>query len=132
MLGQLAQGIVEGNKIAGSLVRHLLGGRDIDDADTTSVGSLLPLPRDVDQDVPHQPGGHRHEMGAVLPADVLPPQQADERLVDQSRGLEDVPWTFTPEAPASDLAKLGLNEWHERFECRGAALLPGHEQARDL
>ncbi len=71
-------------------------------------------------------------MGTVLPADVLPPQQPDERLVHESCGLEDVPWTFTPEAPSSNLAKLSLHERHERVERQGGALPPGHEQARDL
>ena len=51
-------------------------------------GPFGPASGNVDQDVPHQPGRHRQEVGAVLPTDVPPVQQADERFVHQGRCLK--------------------------------------------
>jgi hypothetical protein len=79
------------------LRRGLLGLRDIHDADATPVGTFCPASGQVDQDVPHQAGRHRQEVGTVLPIDVPPVQQANERFVNQGRGLKDMHGTLAPE-----------------------------------
>jgi hypothetical protein len=44
MLSQLPQSVIERDQILGAILCYVLCGREIDDADTASVGSFRPLP----------------------------------------------------------------------------------------
>ena len=67
-LGQFPQRVVYRHEVTGAVGRRgLLGLRDIHDADATPVGTFCPASGQVDQDVPHQAGRHRQEVGSVLP-----------------------------------------------------------------
>ena len=96
----------------------MLGFADIHDPDAGSIGILRSPPREVHKDISHQPRRHCDEVGTVLPTDILPIQQAYERLVDEGRCLKDVSWTLAPEVPTSKLTKLRFDEWDELVECR--------------
>ena len=71
-------------------------------------------------------------MGTVLPTDVLPVQQANERFVHEGRCLKHVAGTLAPEIPAGKLAKLRVDERYELVESGTVAFSPGDEQFRDL
>ena len=132
-LGQLPQGVVYRDQVAGAVRRVAPSASAmINDADLPSIATLRAPAGDVHQDVAHQPGRHRHEMGAVLPADVLPVHQANERFVHQGRCLKHMARTLAAEIPAGKPAKLRFDERYELVEGRIVPFPPGHEQLRDL
>ena len=131
-LGQCAEGVIYRHEITGAIGRHMVRRPDVHDLDAAPIATFLPPAGDVNEDVPHQPRRHRDEVGPVLPAHVAPVHQADERFVHQGCGLKHVPRTLAPEVPASQLAKLRVDERHELVEGRIVSFSPGDEQLRDL
>ena len=105
----------------------MIGCRDIDDPDTATVGTFRASAGHVHQDVPHQPRRHGQEVRTVLPTDVLPVHQADERFVHQGSRLKHMAGTLAPEVPASKLAKLRVDE---RYELVEGGLFPSRQATR--
>ena len=80
----------------------------------------------------HQLGRHGHEMGAVLPTDVAPAHQANERFVHQGSCLKHMARTLTPEIPSREVAKLCLDERYEPVQSGLVPFPPGNEKLGDL
>ena len=74
----------------------------------------------------------REEVGAVLPLDVLPVDQAQVRLVDERGRLEDVPGTLAGHAAGRDAPQLLVDERRQRLERGLVPAAPGDEQLRDV
>jgi hypothetical protein len=113
-------------------VRNVLGRCDIDDADAVPIGTLRSPPRDIYEDISHQPCRHRDEVRSILPTDVLPLQQSDERLVHQRRCLQHMSCTLTSEIQPSKPAKLSFDERDELIKSRTVSVSPRGEQFGDL
>ena len=71
-------------------------------------------------------------MGAVLPTDVLPVHQANERFVHQCGCLKHMSRTLAPEIPVRKLAELCLHEWYELVQGGIVPFSPGREKLRDF
>lgn len=69
-------------------------------------------------------------MSTVLPTDVVPVQQANERFVDERGCLKHVARTLAPEVAAGKLAKLCLYEGYEFVESGTVPRSPGRQQCR--
>ena len=124
--------IVEGDEIVPRLVRH--DQRVIkrhSDGPTTALLVTL-RPRDVHEDAPHQPRGHREEVGPVLPVDVLDVDQPEVGLVHQRRGLQAVPAALARQAAPRDPAQFIVYERNQLVEGGLIAFPPCEEQSGDL
>jgi hypothetical protein len=85
----------------------------------------------IHKDPPHDTSGHREEMGAVVPRDVLRVDQAEIRLVDEDRGLEAVARSLSGHAPFGDLVEFPMDERYQSLESRLVALAPFEKEPRD-
>ena len=94
--------------------------------------SRLPRAGVIDQDAPHQPGGHREEVGAVLPFHLADVDQAQVRLVDERGRLERVPGALPAHLPVRETAQLLVHQGNQLLEGRFVARAPGDEQTGDL
>ena len=72
----------------------------------------------VDEDPPHQAGGHREEMGAVLPLDTGEVDEPKVGLVHERRRLESMTPALPTHRPPGEPAKLAVNQGHQLLERR--------------
>jgi hypothetical protein len=131
-LGQLPPSVVYRHEVPGAFDSRFLSFGDLDDADFATIAAFCAPTGDVHEDVAHQSGGHGHEMGAVLPTDVLPVHQANKRFVHQGSCLKDMARTLTPEIPARQLTELCLHQRDEPVQGGIVPFPPGNEQFGDL
>ena len=89
-------------------------------------------PRHVDQDTAHDLRGHGKEVGAVLPAYVLPIDQPQVGLVDERRRLEDVSRALARHVSRREAMQLLVNQRRQRLERGLVAAAPRGEQLRDV
>jgi hypothetical protein len=104
--------------------------RDVRDA-AAALGSLAAASM-VDQHVPHHLRGHREEVRARLPADVLLIDQPQVRLVHERGRLEKGAGCLTPHVTAGQAVELLVYEGDETIEGGRIAAAPIYEQACDL
>ncbi len=95
-VSQVSEGVVYRHEVTRAVGGDTIGFRDINDPNTAAVGALRAPAGHIDQDVPHQPCGHREKVSAVLPVDVTPVEQPNKRLVHERRGLKHMPLAFAP------------------------------------
>ena len=102
--------IVEGDEVLAGLgrdderfvERHFL---------RTASAFLIALgSREVDENPPHQPRGHREEMRAILPLHLPYVDEPDKGFVDQRRGLQGVADAFVRHVAACEAAQLVMDE----------------------
>jgi hypothetical protein len=93
-----------------------LGQRDVH----RTAAALLAMLRAciVHQNVTHHLRGHGEELRPVLPAYVLPVDQPEVSLVDQSGGLQDMAAPLGRQVPGGDLMQLLLEDGRQLFHCR--------------
>ena len=87
----------------------------------------LLFPGVVHENAAHGPGRSPEEMRAALEPDVLVPDEAEVRLVDEPSRREGVTRTLVEQFPPSHLAELGVDAGEEPVEC---ALLAGRGLAK--
>jgi hypothetical protein len=108
--------------------RECAGGcSDIDELYRAAVDPPRPASGQVDQNLPHDARRHRHEMRAVLPADVTPAHQTRERLVHQSGRLQQMSRALATQVLVREPAQLRFHERDELLERRGIAFSPRDE-----
>ena len=131
-VGQRLERIVEGDEILTWLVRH--DQRVIKrHSDGPAAALLVALrPGDVHEDAPHQPRGHREEVGPVLPVDVLDVDQPEVRLVHQRRRLQAVPAALARHAAPRDPPQFVVHQRDQLVEGGLIALPPCEEKSGDL
>ena len=88
-------------------------------------------PRVIDQDAPHQACRNPEKVRAVLPPDASRVGQPEKRLIHQRRGLQGMSAAFAPHVPASQAAKLRLDERREPLEGVVFAVAPRPQQLGD-
>ena len=95
------------------------------------AAALLILSRagEVDEHPAHQAGGHREEVGAILPLDAADIDQPEVDLVDERGGLEHVVGTLAGHVPLGDPAQLVVYE-RERASRPPPASPPRHSMSR--
>ena len=115
-VSQRPERIVERDEVLATLIRH--GQRVIErHANGPAAALLIALrSRDVDEDTPHQPRGHRQEVSPVLPVDVLKIDQSEVRLVHERRRVQAVPGTFASHAASGDAPQLVVHERDQLVE----------------
>ena len=89
-------------------------------------------PRHVDQHAPHDLRRHGEEVGAVLPARVLPVDQPQVGFVDQRRRLQEVARPLSRHVARREAVQLLLDHRRQRVERGLVASAPGHEQLGDI
>ncbi len=85
----------------------------------TLIGSALDcpvLPRVINQNLPHQPGGHRQEVCAVARFERSLVNQPQIRFMDQSGALQSMTGTFGPQLASCDVAQLLINKRDQALE----------------
>jgi hypothetical protein len=85
----------------------------------------------VDQDPAHDASRDRKEMDAVLPADVLGPDQPDVRLVDERGRLKAVAGALPGQAAPRNLVELTVHERNQSLEGCLVAISPIVQQCGD-
>ena len=78
--------------------------------------------RVIDQDLPHQPRGHRKQVGAILRRRRARSHQPEIRLVDQRGRLKGVVWLFLTKPRSRHPAQLLV---HERQQLLQRVSVPG-------
>jgi len=112
---QCFQGVVQGNHLDLRDVWEIDGNIEFD----TLLGSALGCPvlsRVIDQHLPHQPGGDRQEVRAVVGFERSLVNQPEIRFVDQSGALQCMTGTFTPQLASRDVAQLLINKRDQALE----------------
>jgi hypothetical protein len=71
------------------------------------------------EDLPHRQRGNGHEVGAVLEVSRALRGRADERLVDERRGLQRLPGTFASDVSGGNPPQLVVHERHQRADVAG-------------
>jgi len=89
-------------------------------------------PRVIDEDSPHDAGGHGEEVDAVFPVHLLNVDQTDVRFVDQRRRAQGVPGPLTGQLGGRETTKLLIDERNGRVQrIRGPGGV-GPEKSRNL
>jgi hypothetical protein len=73
-------------------------------------------PRDINKDTTHEPRGHRQEVRAILPLDILSVDQSQIGLIHQGRGLKAVAGPLSLHAPPGDAVQLLLHQRNEPLQ----------------
>ena len=84
-------------------------------ADAASLASRLAACV-IDQDLPHQPRGHREEVGAILRPRSARSDQPQVGLMDQCRCLKRVAWSFLTEPRPGHPAQFFVDERQQLLE----------------
>ena len=91
-----------------------------------------PVPSGVIDEYPtHQLRGNAVEVRAILPDDMLLPNQSEVRLVDECRWLKCVVCPFLAKIGGCPPAELLVDQGHESFSCFDVAFPPCAQQAAD-
>ena len=85
--------------------------------------------RGVHQNAPHEARGHRKEMRAILPLDLLDFDQPEIRLIDQRGSLERVAGTFVAHMAPRQAAQLLMDEGQQAVERCHITPPPGLQQS---
>ena len=72
--------------------------------------------RGIHQNAPHEARGHREEVHAILPLDLLDFDQPEIRLVDERRGLKRMPDAFVAHVAPRDTAQFLMDERQQLIE----------------
>jgi len=108
-LRQRFQSIVQGNHLDLRDVWEIDANIEFD----TLIGSALGCPvmaRVIHQHLPHQPGGHRQEVRAVVGFERSLVNQTQIRLMDQSGALQRMTGSFGPQLASRDVAQFLINK----------------------
>ena len=91
--------------------------------------SVLPAPRVIDQDVPHNLCGDGEEVGPILPFDFLLSSQAQIGFVNQRRGPKCVAVALSLDITMRDAPQLVIDQRSQFVERRPVALAPLNQQS---
>jgi hypothetical protein len=85
--------------------------------------------RSIYQNAPHEAGGHRKEMRAILPLDLFDFDEPEVRLIDQRGRLERVAGTLVAHMAPCQPAQFGVDQREQAVERRHLTLPPGLQQS---
>jgi hypothetical protein len=88
--------------------------------------------REVHENAPHQSGGHRKKMGAVLPLHLLEIDQPQVRFVDKRCRLKRVARPLRRHLSPRQPSQLVVDDRKELLQCGLVAVFPFGEEARDV
>src|SRR5579863_8320363 len=83
----------------------------------------------IHKNAAHDAGAERKEMSPILPLDVLNVDQSEVGFINERGSLQSVPGILSGEAPAGDLAKLGVHQNDQALEGSRVIGAPSLEQA---
>lgn len=125
--------IVERDQIAAAIIgshldvleRHTNGRRP-----AAALGAAAA--RDVHENPPHHLRGHPEEVSAVLPANLIPPEQPKAHLVDERRWLQRQMCVLAGQIAQRHAVQLVVNDREQPVERTRIAIAPGTEQRRQI
>ena len=103
--------------------------RDVEEA--AAALRAVPRPGHVHEHAPHHLRRRREEVGAALPAHVLPVDQPEIRLVDERCRLEEVSRALARHEAHREAVQLVEHQGGQRLEGGLVTLVPRDEQLRD-
>ena len=131
----LASSVKASSRATNSAARDMESGGSIVKRDNHGVRAALlahPRPCCIHEDSAHLLARNGKEMGAVLPLRALLRHQLHIRFVDQSRGLQHMPFRFAVHVPASDTLQFCIHKRNQPFESGLIATAPGGQQFCDI
>ncbi len=96
-------------------MRKIDGNIEFDTLIGSAFGCTV-LPRVINQHLPHQPGGNRQEVCAVVGFERSLVNQPQIRFMDQSGALQCMTGTFGPQLASRDVAQLLINKRDQPLE----------------
>jgi hypothetical protein len=94
--------------------------------------AVRPSTREVDENLAHQPCGHRKKMCPILPGDIFPVDQTHERFIDERGGLQHMSRPFALQIMPRQPPELRLDQGYQLFQRRRVSPAPRHEELGDL
>ena len=82
----------------------------------------------IDEDLAHQLGRQRKEVGPALQRHAVHIHESQVDLMNERRRLQCVPRRFAPETAARHAAQFVIHDRDQAVERRGVSLAPGQEQ----
>jgi hypothetical protein len=86
----------------------------------------------VNQDTPHNTGGHREEMRPILPINVLASRETNEDFVNDGGRLESMIISFSPKLQCRNAAQIVVNEWDQFVGCFTLACMHPPQEFRNI
>jgi hypothetical protein len=82
----------------------------------------------VDENLPHEPGGHREEMDAIISVERFLIHQPQVGFVNQRCALQSVTVSLAQEVTARDFTEFLVHEGDQAFERLLVSTFPSHEE----
>ena len=129
--GELLESVVEGDQFEGPIADSRHGRQRRPGRPAAALVGVDPAGV-VHQYAPHHLRRQREELLPVRERRIVGLDQAQPRLVNERRRLQRVTGAFPPEVGVGDLAKLPVDDRHQRVERAGLAAGPPLEKLRDV